>query len=254
MDIILEAPKRYLLNRVSPPSIITPKLTSTRLMKNLNRLHQIARSNGGNRAFGYPGFAASRDYIVERTSRFHTIDTWVQDFPALFSNVDSITFSVGGQGYYVFGLTYSPSTSTGGVTAELVLGPGGAAGCEVGGYDGYDVRGKIVLVERGACPTGGTLAGRVRPAAAAGAVSVVVYNDVGTPVTGGTLSAPDPETLVPSGLVNRGDGLGLKGRLEAGEKVVAYFQQTQTVQTRITQNVFAETKGGDSGSVIMVGG
>lgn len=223
-------------------------------MKNLNRLNQIARKNGGNRAFGYPGFAASRDYVVERANRFsHKIDSWVQDFPALFSNVDSISFKVGATSYYVFGLTFSPSTSPEGVTAQLVLGPGGPEGCTVAGYAGYDVKGKIVLVQRGACPTGGTLAGRIRPASAAGAAHVIIYNDVSSLVTGGTLSVPDPATLVSSGFINQVDGLALRNRLLGGEIIQAYFQQTQTIQTKITQNVFAETKGGDPNNVIMVG-
>lgn len=223
-------------------------------MKNLNRLNQIARKNGGNRAFGYPGFAASRDYVVERANRFsHKIDSWIQDFPALFSNVDSISFKVGATSYYVFGLTFSPSTSPEGVTAQLVLGPGGPEGCTAAGYAGYDVKGKIVLVQRGTCPTGGTLAGRIRPAVAAGAAHVIIYNDVPSLVTGGTLSAPDPATLVSSGFINQVDGLALRGRLLAGEVIQAYFQQTQTIQTKITQNVFAETKGGDPNNVIMVG-
>lgn len=222
-------------------------------MKNLNRLQQIARNNGGNRAFGYPGFAASRDYVVERASRFsRTIDTWIQDFPALFSSVNSISFKVGDTSYYVYGLTYSPSTTAGGVAAQLVLGPSGPEGCTVEGYAGYDVKDKIVLVERGTCPTGGTLAGRVRPAAAVGASNVIIYNNVPTLVAGGTLSASDPETLVPSGFINQDDGLALRERLLAGEIIEAYFQQTQTIETRITQNVFAETKGGDPDNVIMV--
>lgn len=223
-------------------------------MKNLNRLNQIARNNGGNRAFGYPGFAASRDYVFERVNRFsHKIDSWIQDFPALFNNVDSISFKVGETDYYVFGLTYSPSTTPEGVTAQLVLGPGGPEGCTVDGYAGYDVKGKIVLVQRGTCPTGGTLAGRIRPAAAAGASHVIIYNDVPSLVTGGTLSAPDPATLVSSGFINQVDGLALRDRLLAGEIIEAYFQQTQSIATKITQNVFAETKGGDPNNVIMVG-
>lgn len=233
---------------------ITKRFNLSRLMKNLNRLNQIARNNGGNRAFGYPGFAASRDYVFERANRFsHKIDSWIQDFPALFNNVDSISFKVGETDYYVFGLTYSPSTTPEGVTAQLVLGPGGPEGCTVDGYAGYDVKGKIVLVQRGTCPTGGTLAGRIRPAAAAGASHVIIYNDVPSLVTGGTLSAPDPATLVSSGFINQVDGLALRERLLAGEIIEAYFQQTQSISTKITQNVFAETKGGDPNNVIMVG-
>ncbi|RPA97145.1 Zn-dependent exopeptidase [Choiromyces venosus 120613-1] len=229
-------------------------VTEVELMKNLNRLNQIARNNSGNRAFGFPGFEASVKYVFERTSRFsHTIDTWIQDFPALFNKVKSISFKVGETDYYIYGLTYSPSTTPEGVTLPLVLGPEGTAACRVDGYAGLDVKGKIVLVERGTCPTGGTLAGRVRPAKLAGASNVIIYNNVPTKVTGGTLSAPDPKGYVSSGFINQVDGVALKERLLAGEQIMAYFQQTQVIETRITQNVFAETKGGDPNNIIMLG-
>ncbi|KAG0132212.1 hypothetical protein HOY82DRAFT_591167 [Tuber indicum] len=224
------------------------------LMRNLKQLDQIARDNGGNRAFGFPGFEASVKYISERTNRFsRTFDTWIQDFPANFSRVESISFKVGETDYYVWGLTYSPSTPPEGVNLPLVLGPEGAAACSVDGYAGLDVKGKIVLVERGTCPTGGTLAGRVRPAKLAGASNVIIYNNSPTKVTGGTLSAPDPEGFVSSGFINQVDGEALKKRLLAGENIIAYFQQTQLIEIRVTQNVFAETKGGDPNNVIILG-
>ncbi|CUS08731.1 unnamed protein product [Tuber aestivum] len=230
-------------------------VTEAELMGNLKQLDQIARENGGNRAFGFPGFEASVKYVLERTSRFsRTFDTWVQDFPAFFSKVESISFKVGETDYYVYGLAYSPSTTPEGVTLPLVLGPGVNASCSVDGYAGLDVKGKIVLVERGPlCPTGGTLAGRIRPAKLAGASNVIIFNNSPIKVTGGTLSAPDPEGFVSSGFINQVDGVALKERLLAGEKITAYFQHTQLIETRTTQNVFVETKGGDPNNVIILG-
>jgi len=118
-------------------------------------------------------------------------------------------------------------------------------------YSSIDVKGKIVLVERATCPTGGTLAGRIRPAAAAGAAAVIIVNSEGNGL--GTLSAPDPQGFVSTGVIVRADGLLLLDRLKAGEAIEAYFQQTQTMEERITQNVFAETRGGDPNNVIMLG-
>ena len=89
-------------------------------------------------------------------------------------------------------------------------------------------------------------------AAAAGASAVVFYHDLSTNVTGGSLSASNPEKYVPAGLIDLEDGMKLKERIEAGQKVEAYFQQTQTIQKRITQNVIAETTSGDPHNVIMV--
>jgi Zn-dependent M28 family amino/carboxypeptidase len=222
-------------------------------MGNLQKLQEIATANGGNRAFGLPGYAASVDYILSRTKKSNDFITWTQDFPALFAKVESIDFSVDNTSYHVVGLTYSPSTTKEGLTAPLVLGVFGPEGCTKEAYAGLDVKDKIVLVQRGSCPDGTTLAGRLRPAAAAGAASVIIYSDLTTPVTGGSLSAPDPENYVPGAYINKADGEALRARIEAGESVQAHFQQTQVVETRITQNVFTETKGGDPTNVIMLG-
>ncbi|KAF2129439.1 aminopeptidase-like protein Y [Dothidotthia symphoricarpi CBS 119687] len=222
-------------------------------MANLVELDKIAKANGGNRAFGLPGYAASVDFVLSKTQKSKYFRTWTQDFTALFQEVRSIDFSVGNTSYYVIGLTYSPSTTAEGVTASLVLGPSGTAACSSASYSGLGVDGKIVLVERGTCPTGGTLAGRVRPAAAAGAAAVVVYNNVETKVTGGTLSAPDPQGFVPASFINQADGVALAARLSAGEDIQAHFQQTQVLENRTTQNVFTETREGDPKNVIMLG-
>ncbi|KAF2220785.1 hypothetical protein BDZ85DRAFT_31361 [Elsinoe ampelina] len=228
-------------------------ITTNGLMENLANLDRIATENGGNRAFGLPGYDASRDFVFDRVSKSKRFTASKQDFPALYNNVDSITFRVANTSYYVFGPTYSPSTSPEGLTRQLVLGPSGDAGCSVEGYANIDVKDKMVLVQRGTCPTGGTIAGRIRPAAAAGAAIVILYNNVPTKVTGGTLSAPDPKAFVPSGFINQDDGEALRTRLLAGEVIEPYFQHTQTVETKITQNVFAESNGGDPNNVIMLG-
>ncbi|ORY19687.1 aminopeptidase-like protein Y [Clohesyomyces aquaticus] len=232
---------------------IQDAITTEGLMGNLQKLDSIAKTNGGNRAFGFPGYAASVEYILSRTKDSSNFITWTQDFPALFNGVTSIKFTVANQSYYVLGLQYSPSTSAEGVTAPLVLGASGDAGCTAEGYASLDVKGKIVLVERGACPDGTTLAGRIRPAAAAGAVSVIIYNNVETPITGGTLSSPDPVKFVPGGFINQADGLALAAKITSGQQVEAYFQQTQVFETRITQNVFTETISGDPNNIIMLG-
>ncbi|KAH0428804.1 hypothetical protein CcaCcLH18_08791 [Colletotrichum camelliae] len=228
-------------------------LTTENLMANLEALNEIAFANGGNRAFGLPGYAASVDYVWDRIASIPATRAWKQDFPATFGQVVSIDLSIGDESIYVFGLTYSPSTSEEGITAELALGPEGAAGCDAANYEGLDVAGKIVLVQRFRCPTGGTLAGRVRPAAAAGAAAVIVYHDIETNATAGSLSAPDPEGFVPAGFINLADGVRIKERLDAGESVTARFQQTQIVEERITQNVFVETEEGDPHNVVMLG-
>ncbi|KAI0966745.1 hypothetical protein F4678DRAFT_466115 [Xylaria arbuscula] len=195
----------------SKPKISTKKLQADIKTKNLwshlVALDKIATANGGNRAFGLPGYATS-------------------DFSALFKYVESIELKVNEESIYAYGLTYSPSTPDESIAADLILGPEGTSGCDASGYADLDVSGKVVLVDRFQCPTGGTLAGRVRPAAASGAVAVVVYNNVETNVPAGTLSAPSAD-VVPAGFINQADGLALKSRLEAGEKSRPIFNKTK---------------------------
>ncbi|CAG8980597.1 hypothetical protein HYALB_00013747 [Hymenoscyphus albidus] len=243
----------------SEPEFVTSErlqndITEEGLMGSLKRLEDIAYANGGNRAFGFPGYDASVDFIVERLEKLSETTTFfLQDVPGLFTQVASISFAAGGESIPVIGLTYSPSTSAEGLTLPLAHGPTGDVGCTVEGYSGLNVTGKIVLVERGTCPTGGTLAGRLLPAAAAGAAAVIIYNNVNASVTGGTLSAPNPAQFVPGGFINRSDGLALVQRLSANETIIASFQQTQLIENKITRNVIAETKGGDPNNVIMIG-
>lgn len=228
-------------------------ITTEGLMGNLEKLDSIAKANGGNRAFGLPGYAASVEYILSRTQNSTKFRTWTQDFPALFSQVNSIAFRVGNQSYHAIGLTYSPSTSAEGWTAPMVVGASGPEGCTNEGYSNLDVEDKIVLVQRGSCPDGTTLAGRLKPAAAAGARAVVIYTDLTTPVTGGSLSRPNPEEYVPGFFINKADGEALVSRLQGGEAIEGYVQQTQTISTKITQNVFTETIDGDPTNVVMLG-
>ncbi|KAK3994303.1 leucine aminopeptidase 2 [Cladorrhinum sp. PSN332] len=228
------------------------EITTKGLMANLQNLNTIAFAHGGNRAFGLPGYAASVDYVWKKVSKVKGVKAVKQDFPALFNFVDSISLSVDGEDIYVYGLTYSPSTSAEGITAEIVAGPEGAAACDDASYANLDVKDKIVLVQRFRCPTGGTLAGRLLPAARAGASAVIIYHDITTNVTAGSLSAPNPEH-VPGGFINLADGERIKARLAAGEVLEATFQQTQTIETRITQNVIVDLEGGDENNVIVLG-
>ncbi|ROT40411.1 aminopeptidase Y [Sodiomyces alkalinus F11] len=233
---------------------IQADIKTENLMSHLDALNTIAYEQGnGNRAFGLPGYAASVDYIWSHINNVTATKAWKQDFPAWFGFVESISFQVDDNDYYIYGLTYSPSTPAEGLTAELVLGPPGEAGCYSQNYDGLDVRGKIVLTQRFRCPTGGTLAGRVRPAAENGAAAVIIYHDLTTTPTAGSLGEVDLEGFVPAGFITLADGEALVERIEAGETVEAYFQQTQIVEERITQNVIVETEEGDPHNVIVLG-
>jgi Zn-dependent M28 family amino/carboxypeptidase len=221
-------------------------------MKNLQKLNDIAYANGGNRAFGYPGYDASVDFIYGQVSKLKGFSAWKQDFPALFTNTTAADVTVDGESFRTVALTYTPSTPEEGIVRELVLAPEGEAGCFVENYEGIDAEGKIVLVERGRCPDQTTFAGKVKPAAAAGAAAVVLYNSDPAKLTAGSLSMPSPE-YVPAALIDQEPGQALKARLQAGEKVEAHATIVQLIEERITQNVIAETDGGDGENLIVIG-
>jgi hypothetical protein len=227
-------------------------LTHTSLFSNLRRLEAIAMANGGNRAFGHPGYAASRDFVVAKVNNSRGWNAWVQDFPANYTNVDSISLEISGVKIPVVGPSFSPSTPVEGVTLPLVLGPPKNASCTKEGYNGLDVKDKIVLVQRGACPDKSTLASRVRAAGAAGANSIIIYNNVPQNATSSTLTKPDPR-YIPTGYINMDVGEGLKKALEKGQDIEAYFQHSQTIKEIITQNVFVESIAGDPHNVVMIG-
>jgi len=231
---------------------IQADITTDGLMSHLVAFNDIALKHGGNRAFGLPGYAASVDYIYSHVSNIPGTKAWKQTFSALFNRIESMDLKINGKAVPVHGLTFSPSTSKEGLVSQIVTGPEGVAGYNDTSYSGLDVVGKVVLIQRWRCNTGGTLAGRIVPAARAGAAAVIIYNDSETNVTGGTLSAPSLNH-VPAGFINMADGLRIKALIAAGEPVEAYFQQTQIAEQRDTQNVFVETEDGDSENVIVLG-
>ncbi|KAF5350202.1 hypothetical protein D9758_007842 [Tetrapyrgos nigripes] len=229
-----------------------------RLNATIASLAQIATENGGNRAFGLPGYNASVDFILKSIENFdddHAFEVWTQSFVGLFNQITVHNLSISETESYVpQGLIYSPSTPVGGVTAELAIVPGDATPCNSEELlaTGANVTGKILLIERGSCPDGTTFAGKVKTAKGAGAISAIIYNNQDAFISGGTLTAPNPD-YIPAGLLQRSDGLSLRERVLAGEVLNVHYEQIQNIENRTTVNVFAETKAGNKENVIMLG-
>ncbi|KAK6499718.1 hypothetical protein TWF481_010077 [Arthrobotrys musiformis] len=258
---------------VKPPqsgSMLSPPLdsagmqalvTQERLLSNLKDLERIAYDNGGNRAFGLPGFAASLEYVKSHLATSRKYKSWTQDFEALFTE-QTVKFTVDGKEYYVGSINYSMSSKPGlnttfDITAPVVKGPIGAAACSVGAYSTIDVADKIVVISNGDCSDGGSVASRIRPAVLAGAAGVIVHMD--TQEGSDRLSnnnvvlVSDSENFRPSAYMDYQDGLSLLTLLDSDEPVTARFVQTYISETRTTQNLFAESIAGDPNNVIMLG-
>lgn len=239
------------------PEKVEADITTEGLRRNLEDLHAIATSNGGNRAFGLPGYKASVDYVLERLQQpgFETLTSWVQPFNHTFNEVRSISVTgPDGEDEEVVALIYNPGTPLpDGITAPLIDTPvddeRGSA-CFEDQWEGIDATGKIALVKRGLC----AISDKLKLAKAAGAEAVILYNEVeGTP-TQATLGAENVGLLVPVGTIRKEVGEGWKERLAAGDEELEVNLTVDAIfEDRETWNVFAETREGDADNVVVLG-
>jgi aminopeptidase Y len=235
---------------------IEADIKEDKLQNVLWNLNKIARDNGGNRAFGFPGYNASMDFILERVqTRFGKhIDSYVQPFVHLFEQTREIKVT-GPDGKDVDVLTLMYNTATpvpGGVTASLVDTPVDderGSGCFADQWEGIDATGKLALVKRGAC----AIADKLKLAKQAGALGVILWNQSpGTPIAA-TLGAENVGQMVPVAVVQLDVGEAWKERLTAGEDLEVTLLVDSMVEDRTTWNIIAETKEGDPNNVIMMG-
>ncbi|QPH02626.1 hypothetical protein C2857_006840 [Epichloe festucae Fl1] len=232
-------------------------IKTDQLLNVLRSLNKIARDNGGNRAFGTPGYNASLDFVLERAAkRFGAhMDTFVQPFDHLFHQVRKIEVEgPGGHPVHVISLLYNPATPLpGGITGRLVYVPvddGRGTGCTEDQWTKLDVEGKIPLVKRGAC----AFADKVKFAKNKGATAVIFYNNTpGTAYGSATLQAVNVGKLIPSGLVPLEDGDAWTRRLKAGETLEVTLVVDSIAETRPSWNIISETKEGDPDNVVMLG-
>ncbi|KAK4664628.1 uncharacterized protein QC763_512440 [Podospora pseudopauciseta] len=247
-------------------AIATDPLTADRLEADIKtdelqrvlwNLNHIADRNGGNRAFGEPGYKASVDFVVERAQgRFHPeMNTFIQPFNHTYDKTLEIKVTgPDGEDVFVISPQYNPATPLpGGITANLINTPvNDEAGsmCAESDWDGIDATGKLALVKRGVC----AVSDKLKFARAKGALGVILYNQApGTNYATPTLGAENIGQLVPVGIVPLEAGEAWIARLGAGEDVVVSLLVDAIADTRETWNVISETKEGDPNSVIMLG-
>ncbi|MGD9704732.1 MAG: M20/M25/M40 family metallo-hydrolase [Acidimicrobiia bacterium] len=125
---------------------------------------------------------------------------------------------------------------------------GSTSGCEASDFSGFTA-GRIALIQRGTCD----FAVKAANAQAAGASGVIIFNEGNTPdrveLFGGTLGAPG--VTIPVVSASFALGVELNGLIGSG--LVLHLQTNTTSETRVTQNVIAETAGGRSDRVVVVG-
>ncbi|KAF3221768.1 hypothetical protein TWF679_006981 [Orbilia oligospora] len=161
-------------------------VTENKLMQDLKDLQTIANWNGGDRAFNSPGYTASVNYIKSQLDTSKTWKSWTQDFESLHYEVKT-TFVVEGKSYSVASFQRSIYIGEGDFTVEgqVVEGPPGPSSCTPEGYNGFDVKDKIVFVDGSDCPGGlwqnpwvaygEVVSARLRATHSAGAKAVIVH-------------------------------------------------------------------------------
>ncbi|KAJ2989050.1 hypothetical protein NUW58_g3665 [Xylaria curta] len=242
----LFAAQGFATDNVLKPEGFVAKIKTEELERNLWNLDRIAKENGGNRAFGTPGYAASSDFILERAkTRFGSqYDTSIQYFTHLYNEVRQISLTgPDGEAVDTITLIYNPGTDDGPIKAPLIDTPvddARGSACFEDQWAGIDATGKLALVKRGSC----AISDKLRLARAHGALGVILYHNLpGTPGSA-TLSAESYGQIVPVATIKRDVGLAWKAKLEAGEEVVVELYIDAIFEDRKSWNIIAETKEG----------
>ncbi len=230
-------------------STLADAVTPQGVRSHMAALQRVADANGGNRAAGTPGYAASVRY-VERTLRAVGYRVTRQPFTVTFTDTLAETGRIiGGESLRPNVMAGSPNTPAGGLVGRLAL-PADPLGCsaETDPETGGDLRGAVVLAQRGNC----TFAEKSQNAAAAGALAVLIYNDDpgSFPLFGSLGDVPTADTVPTAGLT-RAAGERLLADLEASPLRIALELRVSRT-TRRTANVLAETPDA-GGSAVMVG-
>jgi Zn-dependent M28 family amino/carboxypeptidase len=223
-------------------------------------LQAIADDNGGNRASGSSGYNDSLAYVEGRMdaagytttrqqfefNKFSVIgpSALQQIAPNAVTYVEDVDFGPTPQS--------EPGDVTANVTAvdlQLGLGNTSTSGCEAADFAGFPA-GNIALIQRGTC----TFELKGENAAAAGAIGILFFNQ-------GNTAAPDrngiPAVTLGNGYtggipaLNMTYALGVDLANTAGLRV-RMFANVSRVLT-VTENLIAESKGGDPNHVIMSG-
>ncbi|MBB4969119.1 M28 family metallopeptidase [Saccharothrix violaceirubra] len=225
---------------------LAKKLTKAVSAEGVNRhliaFQRIADRNAGNRSAGTSGYDASVDYVAGklRAAGFD-VDTPTFTYPVQVT--DAATAKVGAASYEAIALTLSPQTPVGGITGPLRAVPQDATpGCEADDFAGQDFKGAVAVIRRGAC----TFDIKHRNAAAAGAIGVIVANNIDGKLSGVTLGTPG---VVPTGGVSKADGDKLFAA--AGQSVTLDLRYHE--EQKVSRNVIATTKTGRRDNLVFAG-
>lgn len=233
-------------------------VTGPAAFEHLVALQRIADRNGGVRATGTPGFAASADYVVARlTAAGYRVRR--QPVPYEDYHVDAETARVlapTSRDLRVMVMRWSPTTPAGGVETPLVVTPterngtpDPTPGCEPGDYSGLPVKGATVLTVRASCG----YAHQQQVIADLGGRAMLLYLDTPSPGNIWRLHGFDPaDYRIPVASISQRQARQLAA--DAAERPVRLRLDLRGHRvTGTTVNLFAETRGGRADRVVMAG-
>ena len=231
------------------PQAVTPEGLRTHLAA----LQRIADENGGTRASGTPGYAASVAYVAGELRRAgytpHLQPVRYTDSqelaPPELTRVSPDPLAYTYPDDFV-ALRYSGS---GDVEAPVEpVEPGSeTSGCEPSDFDGFDA-GSIALIRRGGC----FFFEKVRNAVSAGAAAVIVFND-GSPGHDGPIEATLLHPVkVPALSLANAPGEELAKQAGSGP-VRARVRTTTKVSQTEAANVIADLPGSGDGPPLLLG-
>ncbi|GAA0800433.1 M28 family metallopeptidase [Spirilliplanes yamanashiensis] len=221
---------------------------------------RIANQNGGTRASGTPGYAASANYVKSTLAKAG-YDVSEQEFTfPFFRELAPATLAQTAptaQTYTTGTFNYS---GTGDVTGTVVAvdiqippapTPSSTSGCEASDFTPASAtEPQIALIQRGSCD----FRVKAENAQAAGYDAVIIFNE-GQPgrteLFIGDLGRP---FTIPVVGLSFEDASALYAQVQGpGDVTVRVTTSTETDLAAKTTNVFAETPGGDADKVIVVG-
>jgi aminopeptidase Y len=207
----------------------------------------IADVNGGTRASGTEGYDESAAYVAERMEAAgYAVTIQPFDFVRFTELSPSIleqTAPLPGGLLPNITMTYSGSGDVTGAVTVLPAPPADATpGCEAGDFAGFP-GGNIALISRGAC----TFAIKATNAFNAGAVGVVIYNNIAGALNG-TLGSAFNLDIGVTGITQ-----ALGQQLAATTGLVLRLKTDTLREPGTTSNVLAEKAGKNADNVVMVG-
>ncbi|MFD6855792.1 M28 family peptidase [Rhodococcus sp. NPDC060090] len=224
------------------PAALADSVQIDSVMGHLTELERIATEHDGNRALGTDGFDASVEYVAGAL-RDAGFEVQTPEFDATLFQVDAQSLEADGQPLGVRAMGLSPTTGPDGLTAPIVRVPADdTPGCDATDYDGLDVAGSIVLVDRGVC----TFTVKEQIAADEGAAALLVVNNEDGPLAGAALDEAEEPTIPVGGIA-----------ADTGRRLAAVPSATLVLDTRTdtqrSHNVIAQTATGSPDDVVVVG-